>query len=182
MAGEPFPQCGNGSVQPFPHCGAEIDTTPQCGADAIQRVEDALIALEQAWKLAAEARDCEEPSWSKDPKGLAVQFRRCLQGRRDLIGFWINREWIKEHYPLFCQALVVVRPPAYLLTHFCRAMVAWFTASLATSSISADAAELIDEVRGVHGEAQLPSGQVEVPLSRNRKRQLREALCASHDA
>ena len=33
---------------------------------------------------------------------------RCLQGQRDLVGFWIDREWVKEHYPLFCRALVVV--------------------------------------------------------------------------
>ena len=50
------------------------------------------------------------------------------------------------------------------------------------TSGTADAAELIDGIWGVHGEVRLPSGQVGVLSSRNRKRRPREALCASLDA
>ena len=116
--GEPFPQCGDGSVQLAPHCGDETDAGPQCGDDSVQRAEEALAALEKGWRLAAEGPHCGKPSWSKDPKELAIQFRRCLQGQRDLIGFWISRKWVKDHYPLFCQALGVVGAPAY--KHFAK--------------------------------------------------------------
>jgi hypothetical protein len=66
---------------------------------------------------------------------------------------------------------------------FCRPrLFASFTLSPAKPNISADAVDLIDEVRSAHAEVRLPSGQVGVLSSRNQERRPREALCASLDA
>jgi hypothetical protein len=36
---------------------------------------------------------------------LARKFRRCIHEQPDLIDWGINREWVKESFPLFCRSL-----------------------------------------------------------------------------
>jgi hypothetical protein len=46
---------------------------------------------------------------------LARKFRRSLQEQTDLIDWGVNKDWIKENFPLFCRSLdgKTKRPPRY---------------------------------------------------------------------
>jgi hypothetical protein len=71
-----------------------------------------LPAVEQAWARAADAPQSGE-RLVKDPKELAVEFRRCLQAQPDLIGMSIHSSWVRTAYPLLCRAQGLVWAPAY---------------------------------------------------------------------
>lgn len=110
---DPLPPCGAASPHGGPQGGS---ATPQRVKTAWERAEEAIEAIEQAWRQAAEAPPCGEP-WG-DPKRLALEFCARLQAEPALHGFAVYREWIVRNYALFCRAHGLQAPPHYV--HFAR--------------------------------------------------------------
>ena len=74
--------------------------------------EQALLALQQAWAAAPYSDDTILFLTAGD---LARKFRRRLQEQLDLIEWGVNKDWVKDSFPLFCRSLggKIVDPPRY---------------------------------------------------------------------
>lgn len=111
-----------------PHCGASDSAAgeyhPQCGAEPppphgsppgseyspVKSAETAILVLEQAW---TNAPQCGVASRRVNAKALALEFRRHLQRQPGLVGCKIASHWVRQVYPLFCQAQRAKCPPPY---------------------------------------------------------------------
>jgi hypothetical protein len=90
--------------------GAQPEPSPQCGEaklTKLQRGENALRAVEQAWRQQAEAPPSSESARHlDDAKKLAGEFRRQIQTQRDLLGLALSStRWVRPNYHLFCLSL-----------------------------------------------------------------------------
>jgi hypothetical protein len=121
-----FPQCGTeppqrgtGSGRIAPHCGDENYSAPHGGNEsataAIASAEVALDAVLKAWVLEAEAPQCGNRfgTGTGGARGFALRFRHTLQRHPALVNMQINSDWVRKHYPLFCEATGDIWPPPY---------------------------------------------------------------------
>ena len=96
-------------------CGGEPpprgDAGPQSGASRIERAEAALAALEAAWAAAANSPHGD----ALNPRQLALEFRRTLQAKPDLVGWAVHSSWVQYAYPSFARAQGLAFPPAWRL-------------------------------------------------------------------
>jgi hypothetical protein len=96
------PHCGDGtSREPATPCGDGSSTRPAPqGEPARDPADLALETLALGWREAAR-----QFIWSASARDLAVEFRRRLQERPDLIGRLIPYAWIKQAYVPFCRSV-----------------------------------------------------------------------------
>src|SRR5215831_13893931 len=101
-----------------PQCGGATRTVPTVWGNGetvlirLQRAEKAMKALEQAWRQQAEAPPASENGRRlDDAKRLAGEFRREIQGQRDLLGIALSSRWIRPNYPIFCRSLGIDMQP-----------------------------------------------------------------------
>jgi hypothetical protein len=96
-----------------PGAVATIATPEAAAPGAVVRVspqENALSQIEQLWREQAATEKRELPA-RVDARVLACQFRSCLQSEPALIGWGVATSWVRETYPMFCEALHVVPVP-----------------------------------------------------------------------
>jgi hypothetical protein len=100
------PHCGNGHGEGgraigthAPPCGEHVPTSLDCGDAELERANLALAALARTW---SDTVALSRPTRAKE---IARAFQRCLAAEPDLAGLCVRSEWIRAHYPIFCEWL-----------------------------------------------------------------------------